>query len=88
MWVRWALAVFLVLVFLGIILPGTGRVVIDHATTPPTPHIVGRIQGSLIAIAVAVVPLALICIGAFRRSPLEIPGWILLAVLVVIVIMK
>jgi hypothetical protein len=88
MWVRWALAVFLVLVFLGIILPSTGRVVIGHATTPPTPHIVGRIQGSLIAVAVAVVPLALICIGTFRRSPLEIPGWILLAVLVVIVIMK
>jgi hypothetical protein len=88
MWVRWALAVFLVLLFLGIILPSTGHVVIDHATTPPTPHIVGRIQGSLIAIAVAVVPLALICIGTFRRSPLAIPGWILLAVLIVIGIMK
>ena len=88
MWVRWALAVFLVLVFLGVILPSTGHVVIDHTTTPPTPHIVGRIQGSLIAIAVAVVPLALIYIGTFRRSPLAIPGWILLAVLIVIGIMK
>ncbi len=74
MWGRCALAVFLALMFLGIVLPNTGRVVIDHTTTPPTPHIVGRVQGSLIAIVVAAVPLALVCIGTFRRSQLAIPG--------------
>ena len=88
MWGRCALAVFLALMFLGIVLPNTGRVVFDHTTTPPTPHIVGRIRDSLIAVGMAVVPLTLVLIGTFRRSQLAIPGWILLAVLVVIATMK
>lgn len=88
MWGRCALAFFLALVFLGIVLPNSGRVVIDQTTTPPTPHIVGRVRDGLLMVGIAVVPLALVIAGIFRRSQMEIPGWILLFVLVVIGFMK
>lgn len=88
MWRHCVVAVFVALLFLGIVLPNTGRVVVDHTTTPPTAHIVDRVRDSLIAIGMAVVALALVIIGTFRHSQMAIPGWILLAVLVMIAMMK
>ena len=87
MW-QFGLACFMVLLILGIGLPNTGRVVIDHTTTPPTPHIVGRVRDCLVLIGVAAVPFVLILVGIFRRSWLAIPGWILLAVLLMMAFTK
>lgn len=67
--------------FLGIVLPNMGRVIVDHSTTPPTLHIVRRTRDILKAVGMAAVPLALVFIGTFRRSQLALLGWILLAAL-------
>jgi hypothetical protein len=87
MW-QFGLAFFKAFLVLGIGLPNTGRIVIDHTTTPPTTHIVGRSHDSLILIGAVAVPLVLILAGIFRRSWLAVPGWILLAVLLVMAFMK
>jgi hypothetical protein len=83
-WGRGTLAVLLALLFLGIGLPNTGRVVIDNTTTPPTTHIVGRARDSLILIGMVAVPCACIVFGMFRRSTVETVGWVLLIVLAVL----
>ncbi|MHB8522255.1 MAG: hypothetical protein ACYDH9_16060 [Limisphaerales bacterium] len=88
MWGRCVLAAFIAVLFLAIVLPNTGRIVFDQTTTPSTLHIVGRVRQSLIMIGIAAVPVALILVGTFRRSRLEIPGWILLAVLIGMLLMK
>ena len=82
------MAVLVALLWLGFLLPNTGRIVIDQMTAPPTPHIVGRVRDSLILIGIVAVPVSLIFVGASRRSQIEIPGWILLAVLIVMACMK
>jgi hypothetical protein len=81
MWGECALAVLAALLFLAIVLPNAGRIALDHSTTPPTMHIVGRARDSLVLIGVVAVPLVLVLIGTLRRSWLATPGWILLAVL-------
>jgi hypothetical protein len=82
------LAVVVTALFLAITLPNTGRVVLDRTTTPPTPHVVGSLRDTVVLIGIATVPLALVLIGTLRRSQLVIPGWILLAVLVLILFLK
>jgi hypothetical protein len=81
-WGRGSLAVLLSILFLGIVLPNTGRVVLDHTTTPPTAHIVGRVRDSFILIGMVTVPLVCILLGMFRWPRIEIIGWVLLVVLV------
>ena len=88
LWGKCALAVLLALIFLGIIIPNTGRIVIDHTTTPPTPHVVGRLSGVLLALSFAAVSLGLVLIGTFRRSQVSVVGWILLVLLVVLSLSK
>jgi hypothetical protein len=88
MWGRCVLATLVAVFFLAVMLPNTGRVVRDPTTTPPTFHIVGIVSGSLLVIALAAVPLALVFIGVFRRSQIEIAGWILVIVLIVMLFMK
>jgi len=68
MWARCALALLMALLFLGIVLPNLGRVIIDRSTTPPTLHIVERTRDSLIAVGIAAVPLALVLIGKAQSS--------------------
>lgn len=85
---RSILALFMMLLFLGSVIPNLGRVVVDHSTTPPTPHIVGQLAASLTAVGIAAVPFALVVIGTFRRVPVAIPGWIALAVLVLISLIR
>ena len=87
-WTKCALAVVVAAMFLAVMLPNTGRVVVDHATTPPTPHIVGRLRDTVVVISMAAVPLALVLIGTQRRSRIAIPGWTLLAVLVLMLFLK
>lgn len=88
MWGRCVSATLVAAFFLAVEMPNTGRVVRDSTTTPPTFHIVGRVSGSLLVIAMAAVPLALVFIGIFRRSQIEIPGWILLIFLIVMLFLK
>ena len=89
LWAHCAVALFVALLLLAMVLPNTGRIVVDHTTMPPTPHIVGRLHGSLVLIGIAAVPLLLIIMGVFfRRSWLVIPGWILMAALMALVLTR
>lgn len=87
-WARVALAVLLAFLFLGVVLPNTGRVVIDQTTTPPTAHIVDRGSDCLIVIGMVTVPFVCILFGMFRRREVETFGWLLLVVLVVFAFTK
>ncbi len=87
-WWRCVLAALLAAVFLGIVIPNSGQVVIDRSTTPPAVHIVGRAVACWVAGAAVAVPLALVCLGTIRRSRLAIPGWILLSVLLLLAILR
>jgi hypothetical protein len=89
LWAHCAMALFTALLLLAMVLPNAGRVVVDHTTPPPTPHIVGRLHDSLVLICIAGVPLLLIIMGVFfRRSWLVIPGWILMAALMALVLTR
>jgi hypothetical protein len=83
-WGRGIAAVLLALLVLASTLPSTGRVVIDHTTTPPTPHIVGRLADGLVLCGVAAASLACIVLGIWKRWDFEIVGWTMLVVLLVV----
>ena len=87
MW-QFGLACFVAFLILAIGIPYMGRIEIDHSTTPPTTHIVGRLRDSLTLIGFVAVPFVLILVGIVRRSWLAIPGWILLAVLLMMAFAK
>ena len=89
---RWKLARAVVaivvgLLLLGIGLPGTGYVVTDH---PPPPSM-WRIAmfaiypaSFFILIGIVTIPLACVLFGLMQRSALEIVGWSLLGLIVIL----
>jgi len=77
-WGRLSVAVLLSLLFLAMIIPNLGRVVVDHSTTPPTFIIKDRPQQIAMFVGILLVPVACIFFGA-RRFWLEFIGWALLA---------
>jgi hypothetical protein len=56
------------------VLPNLGHIVADNSTTPRTSHFVQDTQGSLSVIGMALVPLALIVVGALWVALLEFIG--------------
>jgi hypothetical protein len=77
-WVRGVLAALLAYIFVGVAYSGAGKIVTDRSTTPPTHHIVGQFSGTLPAIGVALIALACIYIGMWKRASFEIVGWVIL----------
>jgi len=76
------------LLFLAILIPNTGRIVMDTATTPPTHQIKDRPQQIAMLLAMLAVPLACIFFGARRSRSLEIFGWVLLVGLFILATQK
>ena len=76
--VRASLAASCAFLFLGILIPNTGRIVADTSTIPPTIQITDRPQQIATLVAMVVVPLACIFFGARRNRTLEVFGWVLL----------
>ena len=73
------MAVFLAYVFVGSVFKGGHEIIVDHSTTPPTPHIIGQFRDTLPAILIAVLSLFCIHIGLWKRKAFdEIVGWMIL----------
>ena len=87
-WVRASLAALVTLLFLGILIPNTGRIVVDTSTTPATYHIKDRPQQIAMLVGMLAVPFACIFFGARRSRVLEIIGWVLLVGLFILATQK
>lgn len=83
-WARVAAAALLSFLFLAILIPNTGRIVVDLSTTPPTYNITERPQQIAMLVAMLLVPLACIFFGVRRFRVLEFIGWFLLVGLFVL----
>ena len=86
--VRVAVAALFALLFLAILIPNTGRIVVDTSTTPPSYHIEDRRRQIATLLAMLVVPLVCICFGARRSRILEVFGWVLLVGLFILATQK
>jgi hypothetical protein len=86
-WGRLIAAVLLSFLFLGILIPNTGRIVVDHSTIPPTFLIKDRPQQICGIVAILLIPLACIYFGS-RRFWLEFIGWVFLVGLFVLASQK
>jgi hypothetical protein len=75
---RGVLALALAYLFVATAFNGTGRIVTDTSTSPPTHQIVGQIRDTLPAIGIAAFALASISIGMWKRWSFEIVGWAVL----------
>lgn len=82
-WTRGILAVVLAMLLLGIALPGTGRIVVDQSTLPPTHHIIRGVRDWLPVVGTALFSLTFIFVGMWKRWDVEIVGWALLLVYIV-----
>ena len=87
-WWRASFAAVLSFLFLAILIPNTGRIVVDRSTTPPTLTIADRPQQIAMLVGVLLIPLACIVVGARRRHAVEFVGWIVLVVLFVLATQK
>jgi hypothetical protein len=85
---RILLAGFFALMFLAMVIPCTGRIVIDHTATSYTSKIVDRPKHIAILLGVVAVPLSCIFIGAKRSSGLELFGWLALIFLLILPFFK
>jgi hypothetical protein len=85
---RIAGALILSFFFLGILIPNTGRIVVDRSTVPPTYTITGRSQQIAMLVGMLIAPLACIYFGARRSRLLEYVGWCLLVGLFVLATQK
>jgi hypothetical protein len=86
--VRASLAVLIALLFLGILIPNTGRVIVDTSTTPATFQIVGRPQQIAMLVGLLLVPFGCIFLGARRSRVVETIGWVLLVGLFILATQK
>ena len=79
-------AALLSFLFLAMLIPNVGKIVVDRSTTPATYTITDRPQQIAMLVGLLLVPLSLIYLGAkgigFRV--LEHIGWMLLSVLVIL----
>ena len=87
-WVRIAAAAILAFLFLSILIPNTGRIVVDHSTNPPTYLIKDRPQHIVMLVVILLVPLNCIYFGARRFPILELIGWVLLVGLFIVATQK
>ena len=87
-WGRVAGALVFSLLFLSILIPNTGRIVVDRSTTPPTYTITERPQQIAMLVAMLLVPLVCIYFGARRFPFLEFIGWALLVGLFILATQK
>jgi hypothetical protein len=76
--IRGICALLLAVFVLALVLPHTGKLEIDYSTNPPTPHIVGRLSGSILAVGCVLFSLSCIYVSMWRRWDFEIVGWVLL----------
>ncbi len=72
------------LIFLAMLIPSTGRIVIDHTATSYTSKIVDRPKHIAILLGIVSVPLLCIFIGAKRSDGLELFGWLALTFLILL----
>jgi hypothetical protein len=86
-WVRVAVAVILSFLFLAILIPNTGTI-ITVATIPPTRIVEHRPQQIALLVAMLLVPLSCIYLGARRFRILELIGWSLLVGLFILATQK
>jgi len=85
---RVAGALLLSFLFLFILIPNTGRIVVDRSTTPETYTITERPQQIAMLVALLLVPLACIYFGAGRFRFVEFIGWALLVGLFIMATLK
>jgi hypothetical protein len=79
-WIRVTIASLFAFLLLAILIPNTGRIIVDHSTTPTTFIIKDRPQQIAGIVAILLVPLVCIYFGTRDRLRfLEFVGWVLMA---------
>jgi len=87
-WLRGSVATILAFLVMAVALPNAGRVVVDHTTTPPTPHVEHLFTQGALIVALALLPVLCILFVGLRWLFAELAGWLVLLLLVVVAITK
>jgi len=81
-WTRGVLAVFLATLLVAIALPSAGRIVVDHGSGAPGRHVVWGLRECFPRVGLALISLACIFLGMWKRWDFEIVGWAILVVFI------
>jgi len=78
----------LALFVMAVALPNAGRVVVDHTTSPPTPHVESLFTQGAVIVALALLPVLCILFAGRRWLFAEVAGWVFLLLLVAVAFTK
>ena len=78
----------LALFVMAVALPNAGKVVVDHTSSPPTPHVERLFTQGAVIVAPALLPVLCILFVGRRWLLAEVAGWLVLLLLVAVAVTK